>query len=361
MNKRLSKFEVIRILAMFLIVLHHAVVHGVCDVNKSLNPIATRLVNGSIAYILGSGGIVGVYLFVLITGYFMINSKISLGKLVKLWLPIFFWSLFIFGFLGNHSSIKELIRAIFPILFGEYWFMTVYVFMYCLIPVLNNIVNSIKSQKELLYLGIISLFIIGGAFPKLGLGMIASRLADFCIVYCVGAVIRKQSILKNEKYVQLAKKLFVIFILVDILGIFVLTYAGGILDKVIFIKLSKDIVIHHWTMIGIAEAITLFIMMGTTNIGYHPIINRIAACMFGIYLISDNEYTQKLIWHQLFNMRQALTYPWWLMIVYILGVTIVVFVCCGILEYICQLIFSKFERWAYVKGNKFQEKIGLEF
>ena len=81
----------------------------------------------------------------------------------------------------------------------------------------------------------------------------------------------------------------------------------------------------------------------------------------GIYLISDNEYTQKLIWHQLFNMRQALTYPWWLMIVYILGVTIVVFVCCGILEYIRQLIFSKFERWAYVKGNKFQEKIGLEF
>ncbi|MCH3997034.1 MAG: acyltransferase [Lactobacillus amylovorus] len=361
MKKRLSKFEVIRILAMFLIVLHHSIVHGVCDVNQSLNPVATHFVNSGIAYILGSGGIVGVYLFVLITGYFMINSKISFGKLIKLWLPIFFWSLFLFLFLGNHLSIKELIKAIFPILFGKYWFMTVYVFMYCLIPVLNNVVNSIKSKKELLYLGIVSLFIIGGAVPKLGLSIIASRLADFCIIYCVGAIIRKQSILKNEKYVQLAKKLFTVFILGDVLGIFALTCAGGVLNKVIFIKLSKDIVIHHWTMIGIVEAITLFIMMGASNIGYHPVINRIATCMFGIYLISDNEYMQKIIWYQLFNMRHALNYPWWLMIVYVLGVTVAVFVCCGILEYVRQLIFSKFEKWAYVKGNKFQEKIGLEF
>lgn len=350
-----------RILAMFLIVLHHAVVHGVCDVDQSLNPIATQFINSGIAYILGSGGIVGVYLFVLITGYFMINSKISFGKLIKLWLPIFFWSLLLFLFLGNHLSIKELIKAIFPILFGKYWFMTVYVFMYCLIPVLNNVVNSIKSKREFLYLGILSLFIIGGAFPKLGLNMIASRLANFCIIYCIGAIICKQSILKNEKYIQLAKKLFIVFIFVDILGVFALMYAGGVLDKIIFIKLSKDIVIHHWTMIGIAEAITLFIMMGATNIGYHPIINRIATCMFGIYLISDNEYIQKIIWYQLFNMKHALFYPWWLMIGYILGVTIVVFVCCGILEYIRQLIFSKFENWAYIKGNKFQEKIGLEF
>lgn len=191
--------------------------------------------------------------------------------------------------------------------------------------------------------------------------MVASRLANFCIIYCIGAIIRKQSILKNEKYVQLAKKLLIIFILVDTLGIFALTYVGGALGKVIFIKLSKDIVIHHWTMIGIAEAITLFIVMGASNLGYHPMINRISTCMFGIYLISDNEYTQNFIWHQLFNMRHALTYPWWLMIAYVLGVTIVVFVCCGILEYIRQLIFTKFEKWAYIKGNKFQEKIGLEF
>lgn len=291
----------------------------------------------------------------------MINSKISLGKLIKLWLPIFFWSFAIFLFLSNQFSIKELIKSIFPILFGRYWFMTVYVFMYCLIPVLNSVVNNIKSKKELLYLGITSLFIIMGGFPKLGLSYIASRLANFCIIYCVGAIIRKKQLLENKKYSSIAKKLFIVLVLIDVLGIFTLVCGGTALNKLLFLDLAKDILIHHWTIIGIAISITVFLLIGSSDIEYNSVINRIAACMFGIYLISDNLYMQNFIWHQLFNMRHALTYPWWLMIVYVLGVTIVVFVCCGILEYIRQLIFSKFERWAYVKGNKFQEKIGLEF
>lgn len=361
MKKRVSKFEVIRILAMFLIVLHHSVVHGVCDISRSLYPITMHFVNGGTAYVLGSGGIIGVYLFVLITGYFMINSKISLGKLLKLWLPIFFWSFLIFILFGNHLNIKELIKAIFPILFGEYWFMTVYVFMYCLIPILNNVVNSIKSKKEIIYLTIISFFIFVGDFPKIGLGLVASKLANFCIIYCAGALIRKKAILENKKYIKTAKKAFIIFILVDVLSIYTLTYLGGSLNKSFFIKLAIDIVIQHWAFIGVVEAITLFMLLGSANIKYYSLINETAACMFGIYLISDNPYTQEIIWHHLFNMQNALSYPWWLMVIYILSVVIIVFVCCGILEYIRQRIFSKFEKIAYIKGNKLQNKLGLKF
>lgn len=60
-------------------------------------------------------------------------------------------------------------------------------------------------------------------------------------------------------------------------------------------------------------------------------------------------------------MQNALSYPWWLMVIYILSVGIIVFVCCGVLEYIRQLIFSKVEKIAYIKGNKLQNKLGLEF
>lgn len=132
MKKRVSKFELLRIIAMYLIVLHHSIVHGVLNVeiNSELKyPSATIL-----ATILGTGGKIGVFVFVLITGYFMINSKISLGKVIKLWLPIFFWSIILFGTLNLfylHSfSVNNLIKSIFPILFNQYWFMTVYFFMY---------------------------------------------------------------------------------------------------------------------------------------------------------------------------------------------------------------------------------------
>lgn len=54
MKKRVSKFELLRIIAMYLIVLHHSIVHGVLNVeiNSELKyPSATIL-----ATILGTGG-----------------------------------------------------------------------------------------------------------------------------------------------------------------------------------------------------------------------------------------------------------------------------------------------------------------
>ena len=50
MKKRVSKFELLRIIAMYLIVLHHSIVHGVLNVeiNSELKyPSATN--NGGIA------------------------------------------------------------------------------------------------------------------------------------------------------------------------------------------------------------------------------------------------------------------------------------------------------------------------
>lgn len=80
----------------------------------------------------------------------MINSKITLKKIIKLWLPIFFWSLILYLIMGkvtsNPFTIKSLIKSIFPIVFAQYWFMTAYFFMYLLIPILNIIVKNIVPE-----------------------------------------------------------------------------------------------------------------------------------------------------------------------------------------------------------------------
>ena len=135
-KQRVSKFELLRIIAMFLIVLHHSIIHGVFAVG--INNEINYPVNTIVSTILGMGGRIGVYLFVLVTGYFMIYSHITLAKIIKLWLPIFFWSILLYSFVGiminNEFSIKNTITSFFPIIFNQYWFMTVYVFMYCLIP-----------------------------------------------------------------------------------------------------------------------------------------------------------------------------------------------------------------------------------
>lgn len=72
---RESNFELLRIIAMFLIVLHHAIYHGVLAVNNTKYPL-----NSSISFILGMGGRIGVFLFVLISGYFlMLDYRMKLA------------------------------------------------------------------------------------------------------------------------------------------------------------------------------------------------------------------------------------------------------------------------------------------
>ncbi|MBT8993670.1 hypothetical protein BTH81_09150 [Lactobacillus delbrueckii subsp. bulgaricus] len=117
---------------MLSIVLHHSVVHGTLATSgkvvlKAGNPITFGIYN-----FLAFGGKVGVYIFVLITGYFMVNSKILVRKIIKLWLPIFFWSVMItlsFEVATHDFSVWKTIKSVFPILFSQYYSMTVYFFL----------------------------------------------------------------------------------------------------------------------------------------------------------------------------------------------------------------------------------------
>lgn len=89
---RNSNIEILRIISMFLIVLHHYAVHGLGTTELKL----AYLLNRYVATILSLGGKLGVTIFVLISGYYMCKSKITLKKLLILALEVFFYSSLIY-------------------------------------------------------------------------------------------------------------------------------------------------------------------------------------------------------------------------------------------------------------------------
>lgn len=64
-------------------------------------------------------GKMGVAIFIIITGYFMVYSTAKLVKLIKVWLPIFFYSVVLFLFcvaIGQQPfSIEDSIKSAFPV------------------------------------------------------------------------------------------------------------------------------------------------------------------------------------------------------------------------------------------------------
>ena len=81
-NIRNSNIELFRIITMLVIVAHHYVVNsGIADILFSNSSMGVK----NIFYLIfGCGGKTGINCFVLITGYFMCKSKITLRKFLKL-------------------------------------------------------------------------------------------------------------------------------------------------------------------------------------------------------------------------------------------------------------------------------------
>ena len=90
-NKRNSSIELLRILTMICIIAHHYIVNS--GVLSQITPMSVLSANSLFALIFGWGGKTGINCFVLITGYFMCKSDISIKKFLKIFLEIEFYEL----------------------------------------------------------------------------------------------------------------------------------------------------------------------------------------------------------------------------------------------------------------------------
>ena len=149
-KSRERQFELLRILAMVFIIIHHYAIHG------GILEAEVRTANKYIAVLIYSFGQVAVNVFILITGYFLIDSKFKIKKLLKLIFQVLFYTISILIIYIIFKGIPDwyiLKTCIFPIISGTYWYITAYVFLYCLSPFLNILIRNLnqKNIKALYY------------------------------------------------------------------------------------------------------------------------------------------------------------------------------------------------------------------
>ncbi len=143
MKKRIVSMELLRILAMMMVVMLHYLSKG-----ELLTSLTEDFDTGSyIAWLLESFSIVAVNVYMLISGYFLVESGFKMRRLAELICQVLFYSLLIPPILmavgvlrGDGQSapitVYRLLQYIFPSLMGHYWFITAYLVMYLLLPVL---------------------------------------------------------------------------------------------------------------------------------------------------------------------------------------------------------------------------------
>lgn len=152
---RLSNFELMRIIMMLGIIAHHYIVNSGITKLYDYSNINSNMI---FSQIFGMYGKTIINCFTLITGYFMVNSNITLKKFLKLYLQYKFYYLlfyFIFVLTGyTEFSIDGLLQNVFNVVYeaGKKYYSGVYMIFFLFIPFLNILAKNMTKKQYRIFI-----------------------------------------------------------------------------------------------------------------------------------------------------------------------------------------------------------------
>ena len=323
---RNSNIEILRIIAMLFIVISHYTVHN--GISNASLPLG---INRYLLEITSLGNI-GVILFILITGYFMIEQKeFKIKKIVALYLQLFFYSVFIFlGFVifsKQDFSIKAYIQNFMPIIFQKYWFMTCYVFLFVLSPFINKFLNGLKRKEHLNFL-LVTIFLFSFIPTFTTFQIYANELIQLITFYSIGAYFKKypKNIFNNKK---LSFRLLIVTILLLLLSVAVCDIMSV---KYSFFNRYTTHLFNRNSIIAILFCVSLFNTFINKKEFNNKLINKIGGCTLGVYLIHDNYLIRDLLWNKIFKNYNFVESKY--LILHMVITILIVYIVCTIIEYI---------------------------
>ncbi len=355
MNRK-SNIELLRIISMVMIIGHHLSVHSSITCNYNAMGL-----NEFWLYLLRVGGKVGVDVFVLITGYFMIHKKdIKISKLLKLWLQAFFYSITIYVLAVLFTSVKfnkqEFINAVMPITHSCWWFATTYFVLYLFIPYINLFISKIDklTYKKILILCTI-LWVIIPTFVKVNLYV--NQLIWLIYLYGVGGYIK---LYKDDIKLNGGMCICISIVLLLISAFF------GIVLSVASTKYSvlRDYIFYYYDMYSIDVlliALIMFLGFKNINIKNNKFINLVSSTTFGIYLIHDSRMLRKFvrIWQNVFKVDTIFNTSYF--IIYSIFVISFIFIVCSVIEllriYLLEKRYTKLVDKISIKIDNVKNKI----
>lgn len=145
---RNSNIELLRLILMFMIIIHHSIVHGLGFSGLgSVEPMYKLLNNTEllITTIINCLCICAVNCFILISGYFGIRT--NLRKFLTLTFTIIFYTLiFDSCFLMTEGKYRSALASLLIFSHSNYWFVKCYLYLMAFAPVLNMMFEKLSKQ-----------------------------------------------------------------------------------------------------------------------------------------------------------------------------------------------------------------------
>lgn len=297
-KRRQSSLELLRIIAMIMIVSHHYVVNSGLENLYDYNNVNFNMI---FLQFFGWGGKTAINIFVLISSYFLCKSKLTYKKVLKLYLQIKFysWSAYLVFALTGYTpfSITHFIKTVFNIAYNiNVSFTGSFLAFYILIPFLNRAVQGF-SKKTHRNLCAICIFL----FTMISTFSLANDtwnyIGWYITLYLVASYIRfyPNKATETKKYAGIILALSLFFVYLSILMVDFVGVKFGFTN--IYYMVSDS---HK--LLALTCSVSVFILFKNLNVKYNKNINRIASFTFGIFLIhSRGDSMRKFVWVDIFE------------------------------------------------------------
>ena len=285
-----------------------------------------------------------VNLFLLLTGYFSVESEFNIRKKLNqtkhvyflmagysIVLSIAFWAVSPPTFFGGNlaDNMREILRAFTPFLSRTWYYLTLFIIVSLLSPFVNTVLQRLTKRQYLFLLSIC--FFVVSIWPVLAKLRFISTfvsvdnivsvakgkgLYSFLLMYMIGGYIKRfMKGANNKKAVYL-------------LGFFALCMADWCLNltnigyQKVFGWYSNPFVI--------GQAVCLFMLFREFDF-YSKGVNTVAKATLGVYIIHEFRYVRKLIW-SVFDFKKFPTDDILMFYLRLVGIVLLIFVACTAAE-----------------------------
>lgn len=340
---RSSNLELYRIVCMLMIVAHHYVVNS--GVASADGPLQSDFTSGNSIFLtlFGAWGKTGINCFLMITGYFMCTSKITLRKFIKLMGQIYLYKLLIFPiFLATGYetlSAFRIIKLAMPFWGFSDGFTSCFIIFWLTIPFLSIFVqNMTKRQHELLLLLTLGVYTLLGSIPTFDVRF--NYITWFGIIFFIASYIRMYPlpIFDKKKFWGWMTLLSVLLACASVLGLRLLFGERTGIGYYFLSDSNK--------FFAVAVAICSFLWFKNMNIKYSKVINAFGAGTFGVLLIHANSNAMRQwLWKDTVDViGHYTTLPLGQLILFSIGVVLTIFIVCNLID---QLRIATVEKWFF--------------
>lgn len=294
MKKRIASIELLRILAMMMVVMLHYLSKG-----GLLTPLTEEFGPGAYtAWLLEAFSIVAVNVYMLISGYFLVESGFKPGRLAELICQVLFYSLLVplvmmaVGVLEpGQLTVYRLLQYLLPGQMVHYWFITAYLIMYLFAPVLAVGVKQLgRRQLEVILVLLLLFFSVSKSVLPVQLEVDNQGYDGlwFLCVFLVAAYMRLYGIpfLQKGKRALLCYLAGCLLICGLTMGVRLVYLRTGRLGNFIHAPYDYNHILNLFAAIALFYAFSNWKLSGEGLAG--RLILRIAPCTLGVYLLHEH-------------------------------------------------------------------------